>query len=100
MCSISLQAFLHVYKINAFISRSMLHTVESLRQSSDILLHDSSLKRKNWGRQCQKEKKISLDKVFFEGETTMHATNAGPRRNTRELHLEMVGDKVTYVRVY
>ena len=25
--------------------------------------------------------------------------NAKARRNTRELHLEMVGDRVTYVRV-
>ena len=35
-------------------------------------------------------------KFFFEkGETHMHETNA--RGNTRELHLELGGDKVTYV---
>ena len=30
----------------------------------------------------------------------MHETNARTRRNTRELHLGLVGDKLTYVRVY
>ena len=39
-------------------------------------------------------------KVFLKGETNMHETNANTEKNTRELHLEMVGDKVTYVRVY
>ena len=39
----------------------------------------------------------NLDDV---GETNMHETNAKTRKRTRELHLEMVGDKVTYVRVY
>jgi hypothetical protein len=32
--------------------------------------------------------------------TNMHETNARAQRNTRELHLELGGDKVTYVRVY
>ena len=40
-------------------------------------------------------------KFFFDKrETHMHETNARTQRNTRELHLELVGDKVTYVRVY
>ena len=30
----------------------------------------------------------------------MQETNAKTQGNTRELHLELVGDKVTYVRVY
>ena len=30
----------------------------------------------------------------------MHEKNARAQRNNRELHLELVGDKVTYVRVY
>ena len=46
------------------------------------------------------EGKRNLDEVFLEGETNMHETNARTQRNTRELHLELVGDKVTYVRVY
>ena len=48
----------------------------------------------------QKQKKENLDEVFFEREKNMHETNARAQRNTRELHLELVGDKVTYVRVY
>ena len=41
-------------------------------------------------------------KFFLKGETNMHETNAkkNTEKNTRELHLEMVGDEVTYVRVY
>ena len=40
-------------------------------------------------------------KLFLKRETNMHETNAkNTEKNTRELHLEMVGDKVTYVRVY
>jgi len=47
----------------------------------------------------QKEKtRKDLDEVFFERGNKYANTKA--RRNTRELHLEMVGDKVTYVRVY
>ena len=47
----------------------------------------------------RKEKKLKvLDEVFLKGKTNMQETKA--RRDTRELHLEMVGDKVTYVRVY
>ena len=43
----------------------------------------------------------NLDEVFFlKGETNMQETNAITQRSTRELHLELVGDKVTYVRVY
>ena len=39
--------------------------------------------------------------LFLKGGTNMHETNARTqKRNTRELHLEMVGDKVTYVRVH
>ena len=53
------------------------------------------------GNAEQTEKKRNLDEVFFEkGETNMHETNARTQRNTRELHLELGGDKVTYVRVY
>ena len=37
-------------------------------------------------------------KFFLKGETQMQETNA--KGNTRELHLELGGDKVTYVRVY
>ena len=44
--------------------------------------------------------KRSLDELFLKGETNMHETNARAQRNIRELHLELVGDKVTYVRVY
>ena len=40
-------------------------------------------------------------KFFLKGETNMHETNArAQKKNTRELHLEQVGDKVTYVRLY
>ena len=42
----------------------------------------------------------NLDDVFLNEETNMHETNAKTQKRTRELHLEMVGDKVTYVRVY
>ena len=56
----------------------------------------------NWmqGMQNTNKQKRNLDEVFFERETNMHETNARARRNTRELHLELGGDKVTYVRVY
>ena len=37
-------------------------------------------------------------KFFLKEKTQMYETNA--RGNTRELHLELGGDKVTYVRVY
>ena len=40
------------------------------------------------------------DVVFLKGETNMHEQMQKHKKNTRELHLEMVGDKVTYVRVY
>ena len=47
------------------------------------------------------KKKRNLDEVFLEGETNMHETNArAQKKNTRELHLELFDDKVTYVRVY
>ena len=46
------------------------------------------------------EKKYNLDEVFLKGETNKQETNARTERSTRELHLELVGDKVTYVRVY
>ena len=52
------------------------------------------------GNAEQIEKKRNLDEVFLKGETNMQETNARTQRNTRELHLELVGDKVTYVRVY
>ena len=47
-----------------------------------------------------REKKRNIDEVFFERGTNMHETNARAQRNNRDLHLEMAGDKVTYVRVY
>ena len=50
-----------------------------------------------------KEKKLkgSLDEVFFEeGNKYALYKCKSTEKNTRELHLEMVGDKVTYVRVY
>ena len=47
----------------------------------------------------RKQKEIQM-KFFLKGETHMHETNAKTQKNTGELHLEMVGDKVTYVRVY
>ena len=47
----------------------------------------------------KKLKEIQM-KFFLKGKTNMHETNARAQRNTRELHLELVGDKVTYVRVY
>ena len=57
----------------------------------------------NWMQKMHnktKKNKRNLDEVFFKGEINMHKTNARARRNTRELHLELGGDKVTYVRVY
>ena len=52
----------------------------------------------------QNQRKENLDGVFFlliKGRgTKMQGTNARTQRNTRELHLELGGDKVTYVRVY
>ena len=48
----------------------------------------------------RKEKKWNLDEVFFERGTSMQETNERAQRNNRDLHLEMAGDKVTYVRVY
>jgi hypothetical protein len=47
-----------------------------------------------------REKKRNLDEVFFERGTSMQETSARTQKNTRELHLELVGDRVTYVRVY
>ena len=38
-------------------------------------------------------------KFFIRG-TNKQETYARTQRNTRELHLELVGDEVTYVRVY
>ena len=46
------------------------------------------------------EQKRNLDEVFLKGETNMHETNSRAQKNTKELHLELGGDKVTYVRVY
>ena len=57
----------------------------------------------NWmqGMQNKTENRKEVQmKFFLKGETNMHETNASAQRNTRELHLELVGDKVTYVRVY
>ena len=56
-------------------------------------------------RKCRtkrKEKKLKvLDEVFFErGNKYARGKCNNTEKNTRELHLEMVGDKVTYVRVY
>ena len=50
-------------------------------------------------RECRKEKKLkrSLDEV---GNKYAWDKCKSTKRNTRELHLELVGDKVTYVRVY
>ena len=43
----------------------------------------------------------NLDEVFFErGNTYAWDKCKNSEKNTWELHLEMVGDKVTYVRVY
>ena len=48
-----------------------------------------------------KEKKRNLDEVFFErGNKYAKIKCQSTEKNTRELHLELVGDKVTYVRVY
>ena len=50
-----------------------------------------------WSYRIKERKKGNLDEVFFlKGETNARAQ----KKNTRELHLELVGDKVTYVRVY
>ena len=47
------------------------------------------------------KRKENLDEVFLKGRgTKMQGTNARTQRNTIELHLELGGDKVTYVRVY
>ena len=52
----------------------------------------------------QKEKGKSFWMKFFliENERNKYARDKcnSSEKNTRELHLEMVGDKVTYVRVY
>ena len=52
--------------------------------------------------QSKSEKiKENLDEVFLiKRETYIQETNAITQKNTRELHLELDGDKVTYVRVY
>ena len=43
----------------------------------------------------------NLDEVFFEKEKQICMRQMqNTEKYTRELHLEMVGDKVTYVRVY
>jgi hypothetical protein len=47
-----------------------------------------------------REKKRNQDEVFFERGICMQETNAKTQKNAREFHLELVGDKVTYVRVY
>ena len=47
-----------------------------------------------------RENKRNLDEVFLKRGKNMQETNARTQRNTRELHLELVDDKVTYVRVY
>ena len=54
------------------------------------------------GNAEQTEKKeINLDEVFFErGNKHAWEKCKSTEKNTRELHLEMVGDKITYVRVY
>ena len=50
---------------------------------------------------AEHKNKRSLDEVFFwKRETNMKETNARIQKDTRELHLELVDDKVTYVRVY
>ena len=53
----------------------------------------------NWmqGMQKREETKRSLDEV---GNKYAWDKCKSTEKNTRELHLEMVGDKVTYVRVY
>ena len=53
----------------------------------------------------RKEKKLKdLDEVFFlkkRKKINMHETNAiTQRKNTRDLHLKLGGDIVTYIRVY
>ena len=51
--------------------------------------------------QTKKKEELNLDEVFFE-RGNKHAWDKckSTEKNTRELHLELVGDKVTYVRVY
>ena len=47
------------------------------------------------------EKKRNLDEVLFErGNKYARDKCKSIEKNTRELHLELVGNKVTYVRVY
>ena len=46
-----------------------------------------------------RENKRNLDDFFGRG-TSMQGKNARAQRNNGELHLELVGDKVTYVRIY
>ena len=50
----------------------------------------------------RKEKKLkALDEVFFErGNKYARDKCKSTDKDTRELHPELVGDKVTYVRVY
>ena len=50
--------------------------------------------------QSKIERKRNLDEVFLIRETSMQGTNARTQKNTGELHLDLVGGKVTYVRVY
>ena len=53
------------------------------------------------GMQNRTEKKWNLDEGFFEkGNKYAWDKCKSIEKNTRELHLELVGDKVTYVRVY
>ena len=48
----------------------------------------------------EKKRKERSRQFFFERGTSMHETNARAQRNNRKLHLGLVGNKVTYVRVY
>ena len=49
----------------------------------------------------EKRKEIQMKFFFFEKEgENMQGTNARTQKYTRELHLELGGDKITYVRVY
>ena len=53
------------------------------------------------GNAEQNRKKRNLDEVFFErGNKYAWDKCKSIEKNTRELHLELGGDKVTYVRVY
>ena len=48
-----------------------------------------------------RERKINLGEVYFEKKGNKYANDkCKDTENTRELHLELVGDQVTYVRVY